>query len=175
MHSTFDQLEHVLSTPLQGLSVRQTQLRPTTHPEKWTIQQIVEHLLLTYTSTQYVMETRIAKGNPTKSKPSVPQRLIQLGVIRLGYFPHGRVAPSIVDPPPSTQALNGEQLIQTIHQQLSATDQLFQQAEAAFGQQRAVTHHVLGPLNIHQWRCFHLIHGRHHAKQIAAIRRQHHL
>jgi hypothetical protein len=175
MHPTFDQLEHVLSTPLQGLSVRQTQLRPTTHPEKWTIQQIVEHLLLTYTSTQHVMETRIAKGNPTKSKPSVPQRLIQLGVIRLGYFPKGRIAPSIVDPPSSTQALSGEQLIQTIHQQLSTTDQLFQQAEAAFGHQRAVTHHVLGPLNIHQWRGFHLIHGRHHARQIAAIRRQHHL
>ncbi len=33
------------------------------------------------------------------------------------------------------------------------------------------TTHVLGPLNIDQWRKFHLVHGEHHLKQIAAIRK----
>jgi hypothetical protein len=34
---------------------------------------------------------------------------------------------------------------------------------------------ILGPLTIRQWRKFHLIHGRHHIKQIRAIRAAHHL
>jgi hypothetical protein len=33
---------------------------------------------------------------------------------------------------------------------------------------------VLGPLSMQQWRKFHLIHGRHHLKQIARIRAEQH-
>jgi hypothetical protein len=173
MNALFEQLEQTLSPVLAGLDDGQTQLRPTAHPDKWTIQQIVEHLLLTYNSTRHVMEARIAKGKPTKGHPSIPQRVAQFCVTRLNYFPEGRRAPAFVDPPPSAQPLSGQQLIHSVHQQLSTLDPVFDQAEAAFGPQRVVTHHILGPLSIQQWRRFHLIHSRHHAKQIATIRRQH--
>jgi hypothetical protein len=173
MHALFAQLEQTLSPVLAGLDDHQSQLRPTAHPDKWTIQQIVEHLLLTYTSTWHVMEARIARGKPTRAQPSLQQRFAQFCVTNLSYFPQRRQAPAVVDPPPSRELLSGQQLIQSVHQQLSAIDRIFDQAEAVFGPRRAITHHVLGPLSIHQWRRFHLIHGRHHAKQIAAIRRQH--
>jgi hypothetical protein len=173
MNALFEQLEQTLSPVLAGLDGHQTQLRPTAHPDKWTIQQIVEHLLLSYASTRQVMEARIARGKPTQAHPSLVQRFAQFCVTNLSYFPEGRQAPAVVDPPPSIEPLSGPQLIQSVHQQLSGIDPLFDQAEAVFGPRQAVTHHVLGPLSIHQWRRFHLIHGRHHAKQIAAIRRQH--
>jgi hypothetical protein len=49
-------------------------------------------------------------------------------------------------------------------------------AEQLFGtHRRSVRHMLLGPMSLAQWRRFHLVHGRHHIRQIAAIRTEHHL
>ena len=53
-------------------------------------------------------------------------------------------------------------------------DELTRRGEELFGDQSAVSHSVLGPLSMQEWRRFHLIHGRHHVKQIQAIRRSLH-
>ncbi len=48
-------------------------------------------------------------------------------------------------------------------------------AEQLFGsRRRSVRHMILGPLSLAQWRRFHLVHGRHHIRQIAAIRAEYH-
>jgi hypothetical protein len=173
MHPIFDQIEQALAQVLTGLDSRQTQLRSADCPEKWTVQQIVEHLNLTYRSTQDTMQARLGRGRPTRSRPSFSQHAMQLAVIHVGFFPKGRRAPSIVTPGEPDLLLDGEQLVASIHQNLACADRVFEQAENAFGDIRAVTHHVVGPLSIPQWRRFHLVHGRHHAKQIMAIRREH--
>jgi len=42
-------------------------------------------------------------------------------------------------------------------------------AERRFGHRtRVLFHPILGPLTAQQWRRFHLVHGRHHLKQIEA-------
>lgn len=52
-------------------------------------------------------------------------------------------------------------------------DSLCDEAQVTFGNRRAITHEVLGPINMSQWRKFHLLHSCHHVKQIAEIRREH--
>lgn len=172
MHPILERLERELTPALEGLDDEQTQLHPTANPDKWSIQQIVDHLLLTYAVTQHALETRIAKGRPTEARVSIKQHVRQLVLITAGIFPEGRPAPSAVLPS-SAEPLTGQALIQAVHQNLTGVDRLSNQAEAIFGSRRAVSHQILGPLSVHQWRRFHLIHARHHLKQILAIRRDH--
>jgi hypothetical protein len=174
MTPILQQLNRDISTSLHGLDATQTQLRPTT-AEKWSIQQIVDHLCLTYAATVIAINGRLAKGTPTRAQPSLRQRVGQYFLINLGYFPPGREAPAMVMPPIPECALCGEDLSAKAAAGLTTVDKLLDDAEAAFGHDRCITHMILGPMSIHQWRRFHLIHGRHHVKQILAIRKANHV
>jgi hypothetical protein len=174
MDPTLRQLQNEIASSLSGLDVNQTQLHPPSRPGKWTIQQIVEHLLLTYSSTETAINARLAKGTPTRARPTLTQRISRYAVTRAGYFPTGRKAPAIVAPQPSAHALSGEELAQATGQHLANLDLLFTEAETLFGHASpCASHAVLGPLTIDQWRRFQLIHGEHHLKQIVAIRKAH--
>ncbi len=173
MNNILEQLQQELTRSLSGLDAAQTQLRPIGHPEKWSIQQIVEHLLLTYASTGTALQARLTKGTPTQATPSLQQRVGQFFLITLGVFPRGREAPIPVTPQTPQEPIAGADLTALIAQRLAHLDQTINQFEALFGTQHAATHMVLGPLSARQWRRFQLIHGVHHAKQIIAIRRSH--
>jgi hypothetical protein len=173
MHEILERLESELATVLHGLDARQAQLTPKLHPEKWNIQQIVEHLLLSYRSTTVVLQTRIDKGSATKARPVPQQRFAQFFLIALGRFPRGRLAPPEVSPTLPASLRNGEELTRRVHDDLAGMERAACAAEALFGTGRCASHMILGPLSIHQWRRFHLIHGQHHIKQIRRIRQDH--
>jgi Protein of unknown function (DUF1569) len=176
MDSTLQQLQHEIASTLRGLDATQTQLHPLARPDKWSIQQIIEHLLLSYTGTEMVLNARVAKGTPTRAKPALLQRCGQYTLIHLGYFPTGRKAPPLVTPPSTTNPLSGEDLTKAAAEHLASVDTLCNEAEKLFGAaNRCASHMVLGPLSINQWRRFQLIHGEHHLKQIIAIRKAHNL
>ncbi len=174
MNPTLLQLQREIASSLRGLDVNQTQLRPPARSDKWSIQQIVEHLLLTYSSTETAINARLTKRSPTRAQSTLRQRVFQYAVTRCGYFPPGREAPAMVTPQPATHALSGEDLTHAAAEHLGHLDPLCAEAEALFGPaSQFASHAVLGPLNIDQWRLFQLVHGRHHLKQIAAIRKAH--
>jgi DinB superfamily len=174
MNSTLHQLQREIADSLHHLDAAQTQLHPPSRPSKWSIQQIIEHLLLTYSSTETAINARLTKRTPTRARPTLAHRVLQFAVTRCGYFPTGREAPEMVTPQPTTHPLSGEDLTQATAEHLARLDLLFTEAETLFGPaSQCATHAVLGPLNIDQWRKFQLIHGEHHLKQIAAIRKAH--
>lgn len=177
MNPVLEGLQKEIANALTGLTRNQTQLRPSDSPDRWTIQQIVEHLCLSYQSTGNVIDDRLAKGRATQAVPSATQRVAQFLITQLGYFPPRRKAPPIVVPPSSPVSADDHQsgiaLQEKMAAQLARMDKALEQAERQFGSARCATHHVLGPLRISQWRCFHLAHGHHHVKQILAIRREH--
>ena len=176
MNPTFSQLQSEIASCLHELEVSQTQLRPPSHSDKWSIQQIIEHLLLTYAETETALNARIVKGTPTRAKPSLTQRVAQFAVCRFGYFPSGRKAPPLVIPIATSSPLSGRQLAQATAERLERLDQRCVQAAELFGStSRCASHIVLGPLSIDQWRSFQLIHGKHHLKQIAAIHKAYNL
>jgi hypothetical protein len=152
----------------------QTQLRPLNDPARWSIQQIAGHLRLTYMATVDAMDARIAKGSPTKARPSPMQYLAQFTLIRIGHFPSGRQAPERVTSASDEAAASGSSLDTELKTAVSLMDVRAHSAQAVFGRhRRAISHMVLGPLSIDQWRKFHLVHGRHHIRQIMALRREH--
>jgi DinB superfamily len=169
-------LQAELERSLAGLTDQQTQLRPRLDSRRWHIQQIVGHLLLTYALTITAMDTQIAKATRTRARLSLAQRLWQFVVLRLGWLPRQRKAPAITTPDPNVPPANGDQLRAALDAALAAMDARIAAAEQLFGRRRrAVRHMILGPLSLTQWRRFHLVHGRHHIRQIAAIRAEHHL
>ena len=173
MHKDLRRLETELAKALADLDPVQTQAAPVDQPDKWSIQQITEHLLGTYRSTITALQARVEKRSATRSKPTIRQRIGQFFVISLGRFPYGRVAPSAVSPSCPSTIRSGEDLAQKVSVELTRLDQLTARGEHLFGDRRAVAHIILGPLSMQQWRRFHLIHGLHHLKQIRAIRREH--
>jgi len=171
MHHDLHELETEITLALRGLDPRNTQATPLAHPGNWSIQQVVEHLLKTYGSTIPIIQARVEKRSATRAKPTLQQRIGQFLVITLGRFPNGRAAPAAVSPTLPTTVQSGEELAARVSAELRRLDEVTTQGEHLFGNRRAVAHIILGPLSMHQWRRFHLIHGRHHVKQIRAIRR----
>ena len=163
-------LKHELQGALHGLDTSQTQLRKPGVPEAWTVQQIAEHLRLSYASTRGVMETRIAKGVPTRTPVTPLGRVAQFAITRCGYFPRKRQAPAIVMPGKLTP-LDGDSVYQTVAADVDAMAKAIDEVERLLGSGRTVNHAVLGPMSAAQWRRFHLVHGRHHVRQIWRIRK----
>ena len=175
MDPILQQLHNEIVGSIEGLDSAQTQLTPSASSEKWSIQQIVQHLCLTYAFTETAFDARLAKGTPTRAKPTLQQRIGQYFLTTLGMFPSSRQAPERVTPPRIVSPFCGSDLARYSGEHLVRIDKLFNHAEALFGRGRCISHMILGPLSIHQWRRFHLIHGRHHLKQIRAIRAAHNL
>lgn len=174
MNQSFEMLRDELETVLGGLDEQQTQLRPSGDGNRWCIQQVAGHLRLTYGATIEAMDARISKGTATKASPNLMQRVSQFAVIRVGYFPHGRKAPERVTCSTGEIAIPSSPLIARVTEALREMDRRIDAAEAIFGSdRRVISHMILGPLSIDQWRKFHLIHGRHHIKQIWSIRAEH--
>lgn len=170
MDETFKTLAARLTRSISDLDSNETQARS---PRTWSIQQIVEHLMLTYSSTEALIADRIAKGRPTQASLSLLQRCGQVYVIRLGLFPGGVQAPAAVTPSTDPIPLSGEQLAWTTTEQLCTLDAMLGKAASMFGERnRFASHVILGPLTPRQWRLFHLAHGLHHINQIHSLRRR---
>jgi hypothetical protein len=90
-------------------------------------------------------------------------------VTGLRYMPGGRQAPAMVLPTGAAP----ETVLVDVQRNLAAADDAISRCEAQFGASSKIANHpILGPLTAEQWRIFHLVHGRHHMKQITRIRGQ---
>jgi DinB superfamily len=176
MRNDLTLLQAELERSLAGLTDQQTRLRPRLDSRRWHIQQIVGHLLLTYALTITALDTQIAKATRTRARLSLAQRLSQFVVLGFGWLPRQRQAPTITTPDPNVPPVDGDQLRTALTAAIAAMDARITVAEQLFGRRRrAIRHMILGPMSLAQWRRFHLVHGRHHIRQIAAIRAEHRL
>ena len=133
---------------------------------KWSAAEILEHLGLTYSGTTRGLQRLIDHGVPELPPPTLEQRLGTLVVVTLGYFPAGRVSPDAMRPKGTADPAT---VLASTRASLAAMDTALDAAELRFGPRlRLLQHPVLGPFSLHQWRRFHWVHTRHHARQIRA-------
>jgi hypothetical protein len=135
---------------------------------KWCIEEILEHLYLTYAGTVKGLERVLAAGKPQATRPTIRQRIQAFVVCHLNYMPPGRKAPTQTLP----RGLQVRDVKSGIAVKIKAMDELLTQCEARFGRCKLLDHLILGPFTAEEWRKFHLVHGRHHAKQILRLRKQ---
>ena len=131
--------------------------------EKWNAGQILEHLFLTYKHTNRGLEKCLEQGAPLATQATLKDRLATLLVVNLGYLPRGRKAPERAVP----RGMAPEEARQAIMPELLRMGSGLDECERRFGVgTKILDHPILGPLTAEEWRKFHWIHGRHHARQI---------
>ena len=162
MNSNLAQLHAILAGALRDLSPDQL----TRHPEgKWSPAEILEHLNLSYTGTIKGFERCLQSGATNASADRSRTRWRRLLIVNVGYFPPGRKSPERAMP----RGTPPEKVTAEILGNVVRMDDLIQECETRFGRKPVVDHPVLGPLNSSEWRKFHLVHGKHHAKQLRRL------
>ena len=93
-------------------------------------------------------------------------RAAQLAVLTFGYIPSGRKSPKRVEP----TGLSGREAVDLIYGNLEKMELAFTECERRFGERVKIADHpALGPIRLSGWRKFHLLHTRHHMRQIDAL------
>ena len=136
-------------------------------PKQWSVCEVVEHLQRAYLGTAKGFERCLEKGAPIGTTPSFKQRLQGFAVVTLGYFPVGREAPKHIIP---TGELDLHAVVEAVRRDLARLDAAAVRTREKFGATKVVDHPILGAFSVDQWLKFHLVHTRHHQKQIRARR-----
>jgi hypothetical protein len=164
MDSRLEKLRQELESAVQGMSSEELSW----HPEgKWCAAEVLEHLYLTYTGTIRGFEKVMESGRPLATQTSLTHRLRTFVVVGLNRLPEGRTAPANTRP----KGMAVETVRNEVGAKIAAMDAIIAQCEARFGRGvHLLDHPILGPLTARQWRKFHLVHGRHHQKQLLRLR-----
>ena len=164
MDSHLKELKQAVESAVEGLSTEQLSWHSAA---KWCAVEVLEHLYLTYTGTIKGFAKVMEAGKPLATRPTMKQRARTLVVVGLTHMPEGRQAPATTRP----RGLPAEKVRNEVGAKLAEMDAIISECETRFGRgRRLLDHPILGPLTAGQWRKFHLVHGRHHVKQILRLR-----
>jgi len=147
-----------------GVTPEAATIRP---GDRWSVVEIVEHLQRAYSGTAKGFDRSIEKGAPLATRATLKQSLQAFALINLGYFPEGRQAPKHIMPSGSVAL---PEVIEGVKKDLAWLDEAAVRARARFGTVKVLDHPILGAFTVDQWLRFHLVHTRHHEKQIRARR-----
>jgi len=164
MHPLLEELKRTLDSAIADMSEQQLTWHP---PLKWSAAEVLEHLYLSYTGTTKGFERALETGKPAATRATLRQRTRSLVVFGFNYLPSGREAPAATRP----KGLPTEKVRNGFGEKIAAMDSVIAQCESRWGAGiRLLDHPFLGALTAEQWRRFHLLHGRHHQKQILRLR-----
>jgi hypothetical protein len=168
MDAHLEKLKQSLESAVEGMSSEQWSWH---RPGKWCAAEVLEHLYLTYTGTIKGFERVISSGKPLATRATMSQRMRTLVVVGFGHMPGGVKAPAVAVP-------KGVPIVKVrseFAEKITAMDALIAQCEARFGRRvNVLDHPILGPLTAPQWRKLHVVHGRHHQKQLLQLRKSSH-
>ena len=160
MDSYLERLQKELENAMAGATPADLAKGPA---GKWSPAQILEHLFLTYKGTNQGIARCLEKGTPLVTRATLTHRVGTVLVVNFGYLPSGRKAPERTVP----RGMSADEVVNAIFPEIRLMDSGFAELETKFGTKTKVLDHlILGPLTAAQWRKFHLVHGRHHARQI---------
>ena len=154
------ELPVVVLGPLRGRADSEWERGPA---GKWTPAQIVEHLAL---GLSLSAETFLARRNhaPMSRRRRTPaEHVAKLLIFGFRWFPPGRKAPERTTPPPQINRATAETHFLA---GLEAWDQVDRALLPERRNNLFVKHPRMGDLTVEEWMRFHVIHARHHARQI---------
>lgn len=154
------ELSDLVLGPLRGRADSEWERGPA---GKWTPAQIVEHLALGLTLSAQTFQTRKHHA-PMKRRSRTPaEKIATLFIFGFRWFPPGRKAPERATPQPAIDR-------KTAEAHFLAGVEMWDQVDRALLPERRnnlfVKHPRMGDLTVEEWMRFHVIHARHHARQI---------
>jgi DinB superfamily len=166
VHRELLTLRTVLANAIDGMSTEDFACHP---PGKWCSTEILDHLNLSYRGTIKNFERCLAAGKSGATPDRKAKRWRRRAITWLGWFPSGRKSPERVLP----RGTPLEQLKTEIFENVARMDEIIAECDTRFGRGKPVADHpILGPLTAQEWRKFHLVHGKHHARQILRLKNQ---
>jgi len=155
-------LTRVVLGPLAGLPEASWQQAP---PGKWTPAQIVEHLALALEMSATTFAARRAKEPMARRATTFREKVGKVFTFGLGRFPPGLKAPERTTPPPRVDGHAAEAHFRAA---VAAWEAAERDLLPARRNDLFVKHPRLGDLTLEEWGRFHVVHSRHHARQIRA-------
>ena len=132
-------------------------------PDKWNAAQIVEHLALGLEWSAAGFEERRARDPMVRRPLTIPQRVARVFVMRMEWIPPGLKAPSRAIPTPHVERSVAEM---RFRRGIERNLELAQMLLPARALDLFVKHPRMGDLTLGEWMDFHVVHARHHARQI---------
>ena len=171
MHAVLRSAFSDVAAELGHFDAKSASIHPCGRPHCWSVQQVVEHLVLTMEATQIELEGRLEKGRvERRAQRTRPEWLLQLMVLSAGYMPKGVPATDATTPAAKPESRGMRDLALQLETAIEMLDATFDRCRQRFGMERVGRHFLLGPLRVDQWRRYHVLHLRHHMKQIHAVR-----
>lgn len=154
------ELPDLVLGPLQGRSDADWERGPA---GKWTPAQIVEHLALGLTLSAETFVKRRNHAAMSRRRRTPAEHIARFFIFGLRWFPPGRKAPERATPAPGISRATAEA-------HFLAGLETWDQVDRALLPERRhnlfVKHPRMGDLTVEEWMRFHVIHARHHARQI---------
>jgi hypothetical protein len=158
--SRLTELSTLVLGPLRGRSDAECERAPA---GKWSPAQIVEHLALGLTLSAQTFAARKDHAAMARRPRTPAEKIAKLFIFGFRWFPPGRKAPERTTPPVVMTRAAAEQHFLA---GLAAWDAVERELMPARRANLFVKHPRLGDLTVNEWLRFHVIHARHHARQI---------
>ncbi|HEX3741694.1 MAG TPA: DUF1569 domain-containing protein [Terriglobales bacterium] len=163
MTSKLSDLRDALAKAIDSMSTEDLSRRP---EGKWSSAEILDHLNQTYRGTIKNCERCLAAGK-SGSVDRKSKRWQRRVVIWFGYLPSGRKSPAGALPRGTPIPI----LTAEVFENIQRMELVIEKCDSEFGRGKAIAEHpILGPLTASEWRTFHWLHGRHHARQINRLK-----
>jgi hypothetical protein len=168
LRSAFDEL----AAELARFDAMSANVHPRGFEHCWTARQVVHHLILSMDVTRKELEGWLAKGKlPKHAHRTRAEWALQLLVLSAGHMPRGVPAPPETTPPEQDGLAGVNDLRASLENATEMLDTTLDRCRTRFGMERVGRHFLLGPLRVDQWRRYHVLHMRHHLRQIVEARR----
>lgn len=171
MHPVFQSAFREVTAEIGRFDATSANVHPWGRPHCWSVHQIVEHLALSMEQTRVMLEERLAKGRPGHNLGRARiEWALQLMILSLGHMPRGVGATHETTPTSNLPTVGTRELIERLEKAIESLDASFDRCRHQFGMERVGRHFLLGPLRIDQWRRYHVLHLRHHVRQMREVR-----
>lgn len=162
MTLTLASLPDVVLGPLAGKSDTDWYRAPA---GKWNSAQIVEHLSISLEGSGRAFDTHRDKPAMVRRPKSRVERVASFLILKVGWFPPGREAPKGSRP---AEHVDREYAELHFREGVERFDKIAPGLLTSRSHDLFVKHPRLGDLTLPEWMRFHVVHCRHHAKQIRA-------
>ena len=165
MHPVLKSALKPLAEKIESVSLEDAQVRPLPGQDRWSAQQVIEHLILTYKLTSASVAKQMASGRVPKNKRRMLEFVLRMQTIGLGHMPEGVPAMRAVRPEHFTPEAGCDIAVRFM-QAAEEMDELLVAARKKFGIQACGVHPFFGIMRVDEWRRYHALHARHHAGQL---------
>jgi hypothetical protein len=165
MHPVLKSALEPLAEQIAVVSAEEAQIPPLPGLERWSAQQIMEHLILSYGMTSTAVSRQLKTGRIPKNRRNLLEFLLRMQTIGFGYMPDGIRSIRALRPS-NFEIESGAEISRRFLAAAEEMDGYLVEARRRFGIQACGEHPMFGVMRVDEWRRYHSVHARHHSKQL---------